>query len=191
MMREHETRLMGKDMVLRPMTEGDWDVLYRWNNDPEVLYWSEGDAVDSRSLEDVRRIYRGMSRTAFMFIGELEGLPVAECWLQEMNLPRLSALYPGLDLRRIDLAIGEKELWGQGLGTEIIGLLTRFAFLEQQADLVFGCEIGGSNAFSLGAFAKNGYVQALRQAGELGGKWRWLIDVAISRKEWTRNVQGR
>ena len=173
-------------MVLRAMTEGDWDLLYRWNNDPEVLYWAEGEAVDSRSVEEVQRIYRGMSRKAFMFIGELEGRPVAECWLQEMNLPRLAALYPALDLRRIDLAIGEKELWGQGLGTEIIGLLTRFAFTAQEVGMVFGCEIGDSNARSLGAFAKNGYAQALRRTGEAGGKWRWLIDMAISRQEWNR-----
>ena len=89
-----------------------------------------------------------------MFVGELEGLPVAECWLQEMNLPRLASLYPGLDLRRIDLAIAERELWGQGLGTEIIGLLTRFAITAQEVDMVFGCEIGDNNARSLGAFAK-------------------------------------
>ena len=68
--------------------------MYRWNNDHEVLYWSEGDAVDSLSLEDVQRIYRGMSPTAFMLIGEHEGKPMAECWLQEMNLPRLPAPYP-------------------------------------------------------------------------------------------------
>ena len=52
--------------------------------------------------------------------------------------------------------------------------------------MVFGCEIGDTNARSLGAFAKNGYAQALRRAGEAGGKWRWLIDMAISRQEWNR-----
>ena len=62
-------------MVLRAMTEGDWDLLYRWNNDPEVLYWAEGEAVHSRSVGEVQRISRGMSRKAFMFLGELEGRP--------------------------------------------------------------------------------------------------------------------
>ena len=55
MIREHETRLVGKGMVLRPMTEGDWDVLYRWNNDPEVLevdpiLWTAGSRIKVDSL---------------------------------------------------------------------------------------------------------------------------------------------
>ena len=35
-----------------------------------------------------------------------------------MNLQRIVAQFPDKDLRRIDLMIGEKELWGCGYGTE-------------------------------------------------------------------------
>ncbi len=48
------------------MTEGDWDPVYRWNNDPELLYWVEEKAVDSRSFEEIQRIYRGLSRKAVL-----------------------------------------------------------------------------------------------------------------------------
>jgi hypothetical protein len=36
-LRPHAVTLRGERVVLRPMTEGDWGVLLRWNNDPEVL----------------------------------------------------------------------------------------------------------------------------------------------------------
>ena len=59
MFREHQVRLEGERIVLRPMGEGDWDLLYKWNNDPDVLYWFDGDDISARSLEEVQRIYRG------------------------------------------------------------------------------------------------------------------------------------
>ena len=108
-LRSHDVRLVDGPLVLRPMTESDWDVLLEWNTDAEVLYFSEGDNVTARSLEVVHRIYRGVSRIAFVFVAELEGRPIGECWLQEMNLEHVLARYDSsLDLRRIDLTIGEK-----------------------------------------------------------------------------------
>lgn len=182
--RDHRIKLIGERLVLRPMTEGDWDVLLRWNNDPDVLYWFEGYDVDSRSLDQVQRIYRGMSQKAFMFIGEYQDQSIAECWLQEMNLDYILEAHPGLDVRRIDLGIGKKALWGQGLGTEIIGLLTRFGFAEEGADMIFGPGIRDDNIRSLRAFAKNGYRQSTKRECEPDAKSRYEIDVAISREEW-------
>lgn len=37
-LRKHDVTLRGSRVVLRPMTEADWDVLARWNGDPEVLW---------------------------------------------------------------------------------------------------------------------------------------------------------
>jgi RimJ/RimL family protein N-acetyltransferase len=54
-----------------------------------------------------------------------------------MNVKRLLDEYPGFDVRRIDLMIGEKALWGQGLGTEVVRLLTDLAFQQEGADYVF------------------------------------------------------
>jgi RimJ/RimL family protein N-acetyltransferase len=33
--------------------------------------------------------------------------------------------------------IGEKSLWGRGIGTEAIGLLVDFGFATEQADAIF------------------------------------------------------
>ena len=156
-LREHDITLQGEGLVLRPMTEDDWDILLKWNSDPEVLYYSEGDDITSRNLEDVQEIYRWVSQTAFCFVMELAGRPIGECWLQRMNLERILAKYPKADCRRIDLMIGEKEFWGRGLGTKAIQLLTDFAFEREKADLVFGCEVADYNPASQKAFQKNGY----------------------------------
>jgi RimJ/RimL family protein N-acetyltransferase len=65
---DHSITLRSKRVVLRPMTESDWDILLKWNSDPEVLYYSEGDDVQAYRLEDIQGIYRGVSQTAFCFI---------------------------------------------------------------------------------------------------------------------------
>ena len=145
-LREPAVSLSGDHVVLRPMTEGDWDSLERWNNDPEVLWFSEGDDVRSRPLEEVKRIYRMVSQTAYCFIIEVEGRGIGECWLQEMNLDRILARNPGRYCRRIDICIGEKELWDQGYGTEAIRLLAAFGFEKEDADLIFGCSIADYNS---------------------------------------------
>jgi len=140
------------------MTEADWNVLLKWNNDPEVLYYSEGGNITSRSLPDMQKMYRGVSRQAYVFMIELYDRPIGECWLQRMNLERVNCRFPGLDVRRIDLTIGEKDWWGRGWGTRIIRLLTRFAFEECSVDILYEPEIADYNPRSRRAFEKNGFV---------------------------------
>ncbi len=155
-LRTHDIRIVDGDLVLRPMTEDDWPLVEAWNADPEVLYFVEGDDVAPRLPDEVRAIYRHVSRTALMFIIEVGGRGVGECWLQDLNLPRLLERLPGQDVRRIDLMIGDRSQWNRGYGTRAIRLLTRLGF-EQGADAIFGCDIADYNPRSRAAFENAGY----------------------------------
>jgi RimJ/RimL family protein N-acetyltransferase len=182
-LRTHTVTLRGENTVLRPMSEDDWDILLKWNNDPEVLYFAEGDDIISRTLEQVQALYRGVSRNAFCFIVEVAGQPIGECWLQQMNLERILRKYPDADCRRIDLMIGEKALWGHGFGTEAIALLTNFAFAQEHADLVFGCDVADYNLASQRAFQKAGYRIDAQIEQPPGRKARYCYDLVIAREE--------
>jgi RimJ/RimL family protein N-acetyltransferase len=182
-LREHTRTLRGDRIVLRPMTEDDWDILLEWNNDPEVLYFAEGDDVGSYNLEQVQQIYRGVSQKAFCFIIEFENTAIGECWLQEMNLERVLEKYPETDCRRIDLMIGEKRLWGQGLGTDVIRTLTGFGFEHEKADIIFAPAIGDHNPRSLKAFQKAGYRIIAKIEEPAGRKAKFSHDLAITREE--------
>ncbi len=195
-LKEHKITLRGKTakgkkIKLRPMTEGDWDVLARWNNDRDVLYYAEGDDVTSRKLEETQHIYRSVSQQAFCFIIELDEKPIGEGWLQRMNLKRILPRYPGLDCRRIDLTIGEKEYWGKGVGTETIRLLTEFGFLEQAADIIFGCEIADYNPRSLRAFQKVGYTTVAKIEQPAGRKASYVQDVALTKQSFLKQKQRK
>jgi RimJ/RimL family protein N-acetyltransferase len=173
----HSIILRGAQVTLRPMTEGDWQVLLRWNSDPEVLYYAESDDVEVYSLAKVQNIYRTVSQNALCFIAEYQNQPIGECWLQKMNLDRVLEEYAGFDVRRIDLMIGEKKFWGQGLGTEIVRLLTNLAFQEEAADYIFAVDIADNNPRSRSVFEKNDYRLVARRACSPGNKALYTIDM--------------
>ena len=156
-LREHDITLTSGNIVLRPTTERDWDMLLKWNSDAEVLYYAASGDVTSSSLDAVQDLYRSVSQAAICFITEVDGRPIGDCWLQRMNMKRLLDLFPDRDCRRIDLIIGEKDYWNKGIGSEVIGMLTRFGFDAENADAIFGTVLG-HNPRSRRAFEKNGYT---------------------------------
>jgi RimJ/RimL family protein N-acetyltransferase len=165
------------------MTEDDWPLLLRWNNDPDVLYFAEGEDIRSRTMTDVQEMYRHISQHAFCFIIEHDGQPIGECWLQEMNLERIRGACPDQDCRRIDLIIGEKAFWDQGIGTEVIRLLCGFAFTQERTDCVWGCDIADYNPRSLRAFQRNGFQIVNELPQPPGAKAQLCYDLRLTAEE--------
>jgi RimJ/RimL family protein N-acetyltransferase len=159
-LKEHTITLHGEYVTLRPMTEDDWPFIEKWEDDPEILYLMDADPV-VRSPQEVRAIFRTVSQRAYCFMIEYEERTVGNCWLQEMDLPVILEKYPGKDCRRIDMVIGEKALWGKGLGTDILRTLVRFAFAQERADLVFGLP-GEHNPRSRRALEKAGFIFVMK-----------------------------
>jgi aminoglycoside 6'-N-acetyltransferase len=178
-LRTHDVVLRSGRIVLRPMTERDWPHLLRWNRRADVLRYVEGDPDARYDLAAVQALYRQVSFDAFCFIIKC-GQPVGWCWLQRMNLGRIVDAYPDDDCRRIDLALGEPALWGHGIGTAAIAMLTAFAFRDG-ADRVFGCDVAAFNERSLRAFGRCGYREVGRYADETGREAGERIDLMSAR----------
>jgi RimJ/RimL family protein N-acetyltransferase len=189
-LRQHQIILRGERVLLRPLTEGDWPAILKWNNDPQVLHFVEGDEVSGYSLEEVQQIYRSVCQNAFCFIIELEGQPIGECWLQPMNLERVLDRYPGRDCRRIELVIGERTFWGQGLGTEVIRLLVALGFKQERADLIFGCDVAEDNRASLRAFQKAGFQVPASLPQAPGSKVRHRYDLVLTKEHYFSGTLG-
>jgi RimJ/RimL family protein N-acetyltransferase len=182
--RTHDITLYGgtdeNRIVLLPLSDEHLPLLYKWNADPEILYWTEGgkDVEMSYDEDTVHDIYGGASQNAFCFLVEVNGKPIGECWLQKMNLPNVLAMYPGgCDVRRIDIAIGEKTMWGRGIGTMFMAMLADFAFNGEFVD-VLHCIHEDYNIRSRRICEKNGFTLILSeelpqpQKGKLQHHWR-------------------
>ena len=182
----HDITLYGGNdaykIILHPLSDEHLPYLYKWNSDPEVLYWVEGDDVESYSPEVVRQIYGGISQNSLCFLIEVNGEMIGECWLQKMNLPHVKAMYAkGLDVRRIDAMIGEKAFWGKGIGTHMVSMLIKYAFECEHVD-VLHCLCEDYNHRSCRTFEKNGFTLALTEKftephkGEFQCHWRLTKD---------------
>ena len=181
LVREHDVVLdgvtpSGGKVRLRPLTEADWPLLCAWNSDPEVLYYSEGDDIARWEPEQVRQIYRTVSQSAFCFVIHYEGTPVGECWLERMNLKRVIDAFPGQDVRRIDLMIGEKSFWGRGIGSTAISLLASFGS-EQNVDVIYIPDVADYNVRSLKAFQRAGFSVVCERFQPPGGKAHRTYDL--------------
>ncbi len=176
----HTVKLEGERVSLRPLTENDWAAITAWETDPEVLYWADTDPVTSRTLEEVQAIFRTVSQHAYCFVIEYENKPIGDCWLQEMNVKKILEKYPQRNCRRVDLVIGEKGLWGRGLGTDVIRTLTRFAFEHEKADIVFGIP-GDYNRRSQHAFEKVGFKPVMKLPEPTGTRAKYCLALAIEK----------
>jgi Acetyltransferases, including N-acetylases of ribosomal proteins len=186
----HDVTLYGGndiDIVLRPLSDDHLPLLYKWCADPEVLYWTEGGTNDlnlSYGKDIVNKIYGGISQDNYCFFIEVDGVPIGECWLQKMNLPNVKAMYSDtLDVRRIDMSIGEKEYWNKGIGTQFIGMMIDFAFCGEYVD-VLHCFCEDYNIRSRRMWEKHGLVKILEEPLEpQPQKGKWQYHYRITRKE--------
>ncbi|MHC1694108.1 MAG: GNAT family N-acetyltransferase [Eubacteriales bacterium] len=114
--------------------------------------------VLSYDKDTVHHIYGGVSQNAYCFLIEVNDSPIGECWLQKMNLPDVKVMYPEtVDVRRIDMAIGEKSWWGRGIGTHMIGMMIDFAFNSEHVDILH-CFSEDYNIRSLRMWQKHGFT---------------------------------
>ena len=187
--KSHDITLYGGNedaIILRPLTDEHLPYLYKWNADPEVLYWTEG-GTDNCNLsygpDTVHKIYGGVSQNAFCFLIEVNEIPIGECWLQKMNLPDVKAMYPeNTDVRRIDMCIGEKSYWNKGIGTQFIGMMIDFAFNGEHVD-VLHCFCEDYNVRSRRMWEKHGYTLVLSEDLPQPQKGKLQLHYRLTRQE--------
>lgn len=185
----HDITLYGGndiDVVLRPLCDAHLPLLYKWNADAEVLYWCEEDDVRQYEAGAVRQIYGSISQNACCFLIEADGIPIGECWLQKMNLPDVIAQYPGLDVRRIDMMIGEKTYWNRGIGTTFLRMLIDYAFYGENVDVIHAL-VDDYNVRSRRAFEKNGLIHVNTVPLRDGMKAKEQIHLALTKQQFIQN----
>ncbi|MCL2531832.1 MAG: GNAT family N-acetyltransferase [Oscillospiraceae bacterium] len=179
----HNITLTRGSITLRPLCDDHAPLLVKWGSNPDVLYWTDGPDAQPQTLDDVQGIWGQVSQQGLCFLIEYEGTAIGECWLQEMHERQRNINYVDepteLDLRRIDMSIGEKAYWGRGIGTQLIGMLTQFALEQQNVDVLYGITFD-YNKRSQRAFEENGF----RFAGEYHENEHTMTKLRLTRQEY-------
>jgi hypothetical protein len=188
---EHKIILKGDKVVLRPMAEYDWDIIWKWNYNPNTLHFSEDRSLIKYSPSQIQQTYRDISKDAFCFLIEFETKPVGDCWIQKVSIERILRAYPVRRCRRVDLLIGEIESFDPLLSMDVVRTLTKFGFKEENADIIFGCGIPDHDRFSLKSFRNVGYQIYEKVRQPVGRKSQYVYDVILMREQYRPREYGR
>ena len=162
------------------MTEYDWDLIWRWNYNHDSLFFSEERKIFSYSPEQIQQNYREISKDAFCFIVQVGDEPIGECSFQNTIPERILRNHPVKRCRRIDLIIGEEAFFGPAFSNDIIRTLTKFGFEEQEADIIFACEVSGYNRRILRVFQRCKYQVYQKNPKQSGRKTSYIYDFFLS-----------
>lgn len=168
-----------KNFVIRETEFGDYEYFARWETDPEVVRYMSFD--EDRTYEDVVRegLNNAQDETKldFTIVSRTEEKPVGR-----INISRIDRHSDSLDITKV--YIGEKGLWGKGVGREIMVELLEycFTFLHMERitlDFYTGNKRGSSLYDSLG-FKHEGTA---RHAAKKDGRYYDLNIMSMLRSE--------
>jgi RimJ/RimL family protein N-acetyltransferase len=170
--------IRGELTNLRAVERSDSGLLHRWLNDPELMtFW--GDPASTISLAEIqRRIEEWLADE-----GRL-GWPV--CLLAELidgeavGMIVLSQFEPRIASAELSLMIGERERWGEGLGTDILSTVVDVAF-QQWALRRLTLRVEAFNDRAIRLYERCGFRRegVLRDASFFDGEYHdlWLYSL--------------
>ncbi len=98
------------------------------------------------------------SATPYIWIIEFKGKAIGYCILYSgSGDDEIYADFAKRDCRGVEIMIGRRDLWGQGIGTEAVRLVTKFAFERDNAEVLCVIDIGEFNLRRRRVFEKNGF----------------------------------
>ena len=169
--------------TLRAIEREDLDALWRWYNDPEVMYfWAEPHKVISRDELEAR--YGGLSGPT----GQAHWLLITtrEEWGRGEPIGRIG--YVELDRRNrhaeIALKIGEKAYWGRGYGTDALLAFLGYLFHELNLHKVY-LRVEAFNPRARRVYEKCGFRQdgVFRDHTFLGGRYYDALLMSLTEDE--------
>jgi RimJ/RimL family protein N-acetyltransferase len=175
--------LKGERVLLRPVKRSDISYFLKWFNDPEIvqyvgLYLPMTEMYEEKFIEDL-----GTTRArsdVYLTIEAVEGdstKPIGSCGLHEINHKDRNALF--------GIAIGEKDYWNRGYGTEAAKLLINYGFqqlnLHRVSSYAFAFNEHSTNLHRKLGFREEGHQ---REAVFKNGRYHDHVMFGILREEW-------
>jgi RimJ/RimL family protein N-acetyltransferase len=145
--------LEGEKIRLRPVEEGDLPHFVAWLNDTDVRYWLAMSESPPLTLESEQEWYREMkddSSSVVWCIESSEGRPIGDVGLHGIDKTHQRA--------ELGLFIGDKTLWGRGVGADAIRRVLRYAF-GQLALRRVQLHVDEDNLRALRCYEKCGFVR--------------------------------
>lgn len=181
--------LPGDRVTLRPLAEADLVHGYRWERDPEVQYWAQGDiAPDDLTFAEYRARFAppfgnpGVEEHYAITVQPDAALPFPPDGV--IGYTGYFAVNMAVAAAAIGIVIGEKAYWGHGYGREAFTLLLRHLFADLGMQRV-GLDTWSGNERAVRAYRAVGFREEgrLRRAQIVGGRYYDTVLMGILREE--------
>jgi RimJ/RimL family protein N-acetyltransferase len=179
--------IRGERVFLRASERSDIPTFVRWFNDADVLRNLAMRAPMSEAAEAqwFDRMLAAQGTTDYHFVICLadDGRPIGTIGLHGLDLVNGSAEF--------GIAIGEKDEWGKGLGTDATRAICDFGFGELRLERISLYYYDGNDR-GRRTYEKAGFVHegTMRRAHFAGGEHRDVHLMSILRDEWLRRRRG-
>jgi len=176
---------IGRQVYFRPLERSDAAVVQPWFNDPEVTHNLLMFRPISLQAEEAFLEVQVKKETdvPVMIVVRETDRPIGTAALHVENAPHRQA--------RFGIAIGAKDEWGKGYGTEATALMVEYAFatlnLHRVWLHVFEYNKAGRRTYEKAGFRQEGIF---RQSHFAEGRYWDCIAMAILRDEWQARREG-
>ena len=177
--------LTSERVRLRPHVASDAADHVRWRNDAEVAYWATAGNVRfwPVSAAAVEHWFTGKlpemdPRSDGVFaVDLLDGRHIGMADYRDVDLVARSAV--------VGITIGEKDLWGQGYGSEALRLLVGYLFEHLNLHRV-QLDTWSANERAMRSFARIGFTEEGRLREAIWGPGRYfdVVVMGLLRSEW-------
>ncbi len=181
--------LKGEKVLLRPVKRTDISLFLRWFNDPEVtqylsMYLPMTEMAEEKWIEEVGTARAGNDVILVMEAQTLEaGRAIGTLGLHRINQKDRSGTF--------GIAIGEKDFWSQGLGTDAARILIKYGFEQMNLHRI-SSSVFDFNERSFRMHKKVGFKEEgrRRQAIYKNGQYHDLIEFGMLKEEWEHKSAG-
>jgi RimJ/RimL family protein N-acetyltransferase len=171
--------IQGKLVTLRPPRPDDAAVMITWFEDMEVTRFLLVRHPPSMDMETEWLDKMARSPDDVVWVIEYQGHAVGTTALHKIDWRNGSAI--------TGTVIGDKSVWGKGLGRELMRLRARYSFTQLPLRKLKSAYLDGNDA-SAKAQAAAGYreVGRLRADMFVDGRWRDHVITEVLREDWEK-----
>ena len=173
--------ILGKKSILRALEPGDVPSYHQWINDVETNYWrglshpmSEAQArswIELESQADAEKLTLAIDTQNGEFVGIIG----------------LRGICPRSRRAEIWIYLGNKDRWRQGIGTDAIATLCRYAFEQLNLHRLW-LECEPENFGAVRCYEKNNFLKEgiFRDGYYRHGGYRDTVVMALLKTDWVK-----
>ncbi|KGR78786.1 GNAT family N-acetyltransferase [Ureibacillus sinduriensis] len=149
--------ILDKELHIRLMNYGDFDLMVKWLNDQRVLeFYEEPPSNLDRVINKYGPRIEGKHYVTPCIVEyNNESIGYIQYYeIQETELKKYGYL-ENHNIYGLDQFIGEPELWGKGLGTKMIQMMLDFLWMKGASKVLL--EVKSSNVRAISSYKKCGF----------------------------------